>query len=71
MAAEELDDARRFAERLDAVVEAVDVQSVEEPHLPVADHGVRGALHELGLRRLPAEPGLELVDDTHRGGRLA
>jgi hypothetical protein len=65
MAIQELDDRRRLAELEDALVEAFGVEHVEEPDLPVVEDGMRGALHELRLVRLPAEPAFELLDDPH------
>jgi hypothetical protein len=65
MAVEELNDRRRLAELADALVEAVGVEHVEEPDLPVVEDGVRRPLHELRLVRLPAEPAFELFDDPH------
>lgn len=62
-----LHDRGRLAQRADALVEALDVERVGDPDAAGRADGVAGALEVVGLGRLPAEAGLELVDNAHRG----
>jgi len=68
---EQLDDAGRLAKRADSLLHPIAVDHVDQPHLPFDRERVRAALHELGLRRDPAEPPLLLVAeaDVHHAAR--
>lgn len=65
VAVEQLDDGRRLTERAHAVERLVVVDRVDHPHAAAGDDGVRSPLHEVRLRRDPADREVELVDEAH------
>jgi hypothetical protein len=62
VAIEELDHARRLAERPDAVVDALAFDRVDRPDAPLCGERVGGASYDLGF--LPAEADLQLVEEA-------
>jgi hypothetical protein len=62
VAVEQLDHARRLAERTDPLVDALAVDRIDDPHAVFSEERVRGQLQLLALRCDPAEAPLLLVD---------
>ncbi len=68
---EQLQDARRLTEGADSLEHTVVEHRIDQPDPSARDERMRAALHEVRLGRDPAEPELELVDETrlHLRGR--
>ena len=67
VAVEQLDDAARLAGGAHPLVQAGDVERIDQPDAAVDDERVRGA--RPGLAQSPAEAALELVYPAHVHGQ--